>query len=399
MSLSHDRINNFDLLRLIAAFQVVLVHGLGHTGLLETYRGVLGPFFTVLEHFPGVPVFFVMSGFLIAMSWDRSKRGARHFFWKRWLRIYPGLFASFMVTLLILFLAGHLTAAFASSPTFAGWVAGQLTVVQFFNPAEFRSFGTGVANAALWTIGVELQFYLCIPVLFFTLLNRRVSRVRKRVGIGLLFMGSAAAFIWMQSAINSASNFHYVSTGFKLLHNTILPHLWMFLIGVVAYFKRDLVNDWLSDRFVPWFVIYLGVVVARLSLPISLSPLADGIWLVCEQSLLGLVTISAAFSARNLSHRLLRGRDISYGVYIYHYLVINVLVEVGFMTTGWSVPVVFVLSGMVAYLSWTLVERPALALKARPPWFWRRTVRGVDQDLVTRKRVSTRPALEGSGKQ
>ena len=56
------RQNNFDLIRLVAASQVVLFHGLEHLGPSGVTHSVLGE---ALSWFPGVPIFFVVSGFLI----------------------------------------------------------------------------------------------------------------------------------------------------------------------------------------------------------------------------------------------------------------------------------------------------------------------------------------------
>jgi len=53
---------------------------------------------------------------------------------------------------------------------FVFWVVGQISFVQFDNPELMREFGTGVANGSLWTISVELQFYLMVPVILFQLL-------------------------------------------------------------------------------------------------------------------------------------------------------------------------------------------------------------------------------------
>ena len=58
-------VNNFDLIRLVAATEVAVKHGLVHLGLGGGW----------LEHFsvlPGVPVFFLISGFLIFQSYRNS---------------------------------------------------------------------------------------------------------------------------------------------------------------------------------------------------------------------------------------------------------------------------------------------------------------------------------------
>jgi len=59
--------------------------------------------------------------------------------------------------------SGALTTSLISTPTFYGWIIGQLTVGQFYNPDALRHFGVGVLNGSLWTIPVELQFYVTYP--------------------------------------------------------------------------------------------------------------------------------------------------------------------------------------------------------------------------------------------
>jgi peptidoglycan/LPS O-acetylase OafA/YrhL len=80
---------------------------------------------------------------------------------------------------------------------------------------------------------------------------------------------------------------------------------------------------------------------------------------------LGALVLKAAFAWPHVADRLLRRNDISYGLYIYHMPVINVLMWFGLMgSTIWlvaGVAAAFVLST----LSWLLVERPALKLKRR----------------------------------
>ena len=61
--------------------------------------------------------------------------------------------------------------------------------------------------------------------------------------------------------------------------------------------------------------------------------------------LLGVLTISAAFSVTSLA-KILHGNDISYGIYIYHMLVVNVVVTV-----------------IISTISWEFIEKKALLLK------------------------------------
>jgi peptidoglycan/LPS O-acetylase OafA/YrhL len=79
--------------------------------------------------------------------------------------------------------------------------------------------------------------------------------------------------------------------------------------------------------------------------------------------LLACTVLSAAYTLPWLARRVLRGQDISYGMYIYHMLVVNLLVVRGWQGHGWAVAVVLASSAVLASLSWRLVERPALRLK------------------------------------
>ena len=79
------RLNNFDFIRLIAALQVALVHGITH---LEVK--ILNPFLDFLNLFPGVPIFFFLSGFLISASWERNSN-VKNFSLNRFYRIFSRL--------------------------------------------------------------------------------------------------------------------------------------------------------------------------------------------------------------------------------------------------------------------------------------------------------------------
>jgi peptidoglycan/LPS O-acetylase OafA/YrhL len=78
---------------------------------------------------------------------------------------------------------------------------------------------------------------------------------------------------------------------------------------------------------------------------------------------MGVFVIAAAYTVPGVSKRLLRGNDISYGVYIYHGLLINIFVELGLLGRGYYLFVLAGLACVMAYLSWIGVERPFLRKK------------------------------------
>ena len=156
--------NNFDLVRLFAASQVLLFHAL-------LYLGPVGYEFgwpsKAWDFIPGVPIFFFVSGYLISEAYDRSGN-IYGFFRNRGLRIFPGLWLCFVVSVLSVSLTGFFWIADFSVADFAIWAFAQLSIGQAYNPDFMRNYGVGNLNGSLWTIGVEIQLYLLMPVLAVT---------------------------------------------------------------------------------------------------------------------------------------------------------------------------------------------------------------------------------------
>jgi peptidoglycan/LPS O-acetylase OafA/YrhL len=362
MMISPQRQNNFDLIRLLAATQVVLAHAIGHTELL----GKLPPWgrqvFDALMLLPGVPVFFVISGFLITQSFERKPTDLKGYFWRRSLRIFPGLWVCLMVTLAALGFYGFLGTDFVLSKTFAAWLAGQVSLFQFYNPEHFRGFGIGVANGALWTITVELQFYAFVPIYHWLSGDRKPAAM---ISV-LMFLVSFAAYCVMDHQVNGPGGFTGAPTAFKLLHVTLIPHLWMFMLGILIHRRFETLRPWLEGKFL-WYLAAYALFMAALHTLADFRSVPFYLGYLPARALLALGTISAAFSARSLSTRLLHGMDLSYGTYLYHSVVINVFVELGLMNTFAAVIYIFIASIILALLSWHGIEKPALARKSFSP--------------------------------
>ena len=106
----------------------------------------------------GVAIFFVVSGFCIHLSYERSSRnGYRDFFLRRFFRIYPVYVAALLLFALL-------------DPSTRVDFSASRGVLQFFshlflfhNFLDYRYF-VGI-NGAFWSIAVEVQLYLIYPVL------------------------------------------------------------------------------------------------------------------------------------------------------------------------------------------------------------------------------------------
>ncbi len=332
------KVNNFDLLRILAATQVVIAHTTAHLDLPKL------PLWKLVEAFPGVPIFFAISGFLISASFERNS-SLRTYGRNRLLRIVPGLWCVVLLTIPVAWAFGF---SFLHVRALA-WLAAQL-VALVYTPGFLKPFGFGSYNGALWTIPIELQFYVVLPV-FYGLTRRAKDRTTWFVAFWVVF----TAIGWMYARWSAPLAEDVVEPiGHKLFRYSFVPHIYMFLTGVLLQRWNAHQSRWIGGKGLFWLAGYLAV---HLMLP-------EGAWSFVVSSLLMAVTvISLAYTGEGVAERLLRGNDISYGVYIYHGLILNVLVELGVMRHGGLLALVLVATYVVGFASWRLVERPFLKRK------------------------------------
>lgn len=341
------RDNNFDLLRLLAALQVAFSHAsLG----LRIPTDWLPEFVETLltQALPGVPIFFVISGFLISASWE-SNSGA--YFRNRFLRIYPALWVCLGISIV--------TAAVFGGVNFlridaVPWLAAQLTIGQFYNPVFLRDYGVGVLNWSLWTIPVELQFYLLLPLLYS---GFRLHERRGNFEIMFLVLVSVCTSYYFGTVHTPLAD----SFALKLLAISIAPYLYMFLLGVLLQRNFKSLAPYVKGRAPIWTITYVGVVAGFYG---SGIPISGNIYNQALMVLLAPVVVSWAFTSPGLG-RFLKGNDFSYGIYIYHMVIVNVLISLGLVGNPLYLPFAIFLIVLAGCLSWVAVERPALALKRK----------------------------------
>ncbi len=350
------RLNNFDLLRLFAASQVVYFHAVDN---LELKASLLAPLSFFLHLFPGVPIFFVISGYLISMSYERT-RHLQDYLINRFLRIYPALWVCFLSTLAAITVLGAWHNTGITIGKFVQWVVMQLTIGQFYSPHVVNvAYGVGHTNGSLWTIPVELQFYAAIPVLYYVL-----RRLRKPFGDMLILV--LFSFFWVVSQLYSVyfkSDGLPYETAQMLIRVSLVPWFYMFLGGVLLQRNYSRLAPYLEGKGLVWLSVYL--VIASVAAQYLGAALGNDLNLLLYM-ILAVTVLSLAQTKPGLSFRLLRSNDISYGTYIYHMVVINIIYELGYRGHLTLLPTVVILTYLVAYLSWKFVEKPALAAKRHP---------------------------------
>lgn len=328
------RVNNFDLVRLFAALQVAVVHALASFTPSGLVVNVLR---YGLSFFPGVPIFFVVSGVLVSKSYEQSE-SLRDYFRNRCLRIFPALWVCLIVSLGVICLSGVSTLGTVSTWQSSLWWMAQMN--------EFESGGL---NGSLWTIPIELEFYLLLPVLYRALRPQRQRGHALILAVLLLSLALDLIVVRGPKYLGSIA-------GCDLLRLTLLPYLWMFLVGVLIQRTWHVLRGKLIGRAHWWFLGYLFVCMLARSLHIDVG--GNDINPIIFLPLAALV-ISFAMSVRGLSERVLRQQDVSYGLYIYHALVIRVMSGLGLPSATGAIAI----SLAIAAVSWIFVERSFLIRK------------------------------------
>lgn len=349
--------NNFDLIRLFAATQVAILHSLSYLSPQSYWSpsAIGSAVIALLEIFPGVPIFFFLSGFLISRSYEQNT-SILNYTRNRALRIFPALHVCVAINLLMIAATGYFTVKGVSLSDVALLYLAKTTFVQFYNPDFMRDFGDGVLNGSLWTICVELQFYFLVPI-FYTLFFKN-SKINFNTAIILGIALSLCCNRLLYALQSEYGDLNY----WKLGRVSFLPWFYMFLAGVFAQRNFSFFSRFLKENLFLYAILAYVVYAALMrhlgfSFHNSISPLLT--------FPLFAVVIITAYSVPRLSRTVLRGNDFSYGIYIYHVPFMNMFLYYNYKGSMYYAAGAFALTLIAAGLSWYLIERPCLSKKRR----------------------------------
>lgn len=344
----------FDFLRIFLATSIIGWHAAKLSGHVEMARA---SFFWFTEYML-VPMFFALSGFLVAGS--SMRLSTKNFLLNRAARVLPALIADIVFAALLI---GPLVTTLPARQYFAnaafftyflnitGWM-------QYSLPGVFENNPLPEVNGALWTVPFEIGCYVMLAGLMTTGAIRRprwtllLTYAVLMVGVHLTIATSHLANDHVSLLKNLAMNL------FLFKGAALLPS---FLIGIVLYQLR---------RYVPFSksiaigLMCVAMLVSAFGNPsLLLSPVAPVIIL----PLLGYLTVMMGLLPMP---RLpgFEGGDYSYGLYLYHtpflQLLIHYFPEVLTSDLWWMLFFAgFALSLTAAAISWHVLEYPVLRLR------------------------------------
>lgn len=114
-----------------------------------------------------VDVFFILSGFWVTLSYLKSV-SMKEYALKRIRRIFPQYAAVVVFGAVLLFSFSPLgIRAYFSSDGFWKYLAANLCTLNFLHPSLPGVFGDVAVNGSLWTIKIEIAFYVLLPAVIF----------------------------------------------------------------------------------------------------------------------------------------------------------------------------------------------------------------------------------------
>jgi peptidoglycan/LPS O-acetylase OafA/YrhL len=329
------RQNNFDLLRFGFAFTVFLVHAY-----VLSAEPALALFAQLLSSEIAVKSFFVVSGFLIFKSFEDSSSTHRYFV-KRLRRIYPAYCSVILAgAVLGVFLSSQPLQSYFGSE-FLKYIAANLVFMNFLAPdlpGLFSHNTLTAVNGALWTLKIEVMFYLLVPPM--VLAMRRFGTLRVLLGLYLL----SVAYVEMTGLLAKTVG----PTGLMLELQRQLPgQLAYFVAGASCYYYLPFLSRqgwrlaalaglaYVMQAWLPWTL--LG--------PIALAILV--VYVACVVPCLG-----------NFG----KFGDFSYGIYILHFPLLQTLCTLGWFKASAVFTLLFAAALLLclAVLLWKFVERPWL---------------------------------------
>ena len=339
LAASGGRPAGFDYLRLLLAMGVILLRSVAITrGIAAEFAFWVSPWRPFIRSI--MPMFFALSGFLVAGSFERS-RTIWMFFGLRVIRIYPALLVEVVLSAFILgviFTALPLSRYF-SDPLFHRYLLNMLGDPHYDLPGVFLSNPYPLTvNGQLWTVPYELGCYL-------TLGGMSLIGARRRPIIAPL----AAALMTIAYIVGRQIKYHGVPpVSHGLLGGPLL--VISFLVGVSIYVYRERLPMGNATGIAS---VLIGAVM------VSVIPGAE-IWspwpLAYATVYLGTTNPKRIW--------LLLGADYSYGLFLYGYPIQQALAALlPGQSSAFNTIASILVAGAFAAVSWRYVEKPALRLR------------------------------------
>lgn len=293
------RNNSIDLVKMIAAYSVAAVHW-AKIGVQENPEKTMIILRQTFLAIPSVVVFFIICGYLAAASLERY--GKKEYIISRFIRIYPPLWISVVVNGVVLFFLWreNIDGSFV-----VGIVAELLGIA--YTPTCLKHLPTGSMNGAMWTIMVQMQFYIFIAFIYPFL-----KRLKTKQWPYVLIVALSINIFFSVLPSNTILA--------KILERSILPYLVWFLFGVFAFIYREYIVPKCKRLCVPCIMFLIIYIV--LGKPLNnIGYYSDIMTSILAMPItIGLIYLPGKNRIKN---------EYSFSIFLYHWIILNVFSAFG----------------------------------------------------------------------
>lgn len=328
------RDNAFNFLRLICALIVIYEHSVLLSG--NDLLPCLG--FRVIA----VNVFFILSGFWVTQSYLRSV-SIKEYVNKRCKKIFPLYITVVILSAILLVFFSKLSAKnYFTNIDFYRYLIANLSTLNFIHPTlpgvfEGLALG-GSVNGSLWTIKVELGFYVILPFIIY--LTNKVSRNHGRGGYGSIVL----CIFYVLSVMYEVFMPIITKKSFlpSSLDNQLPAYISYFVSGMLIVENWEHVFKKFNTLVIPSILVF--TICTVFEIPI-LSSLFKPITLC-------LIVMWIAFRFK-LFYSIGSKKDYSYSMYLVHYPLIMCSVSLSLFEKNWIFAFICIL-GLTFLISYIL---------------------------------------------
>lgn len=324
--------NSFDFLRYFFAVSLIIVHFCTLTNSNQ---------FWLISGTTRVKAFFIMSGFLVFYSYIK-REDLKDYIKKRIRRILPPyLLVILLCVLLGLFITNISIKDYLTSKDTYKYILANLSFLNFIQPTlpgVFESNPIKAVNGSLWTMKVEVMFYVSVPLILYLL-----KKYKKIVVITSVLLFAIAYDCCFTILYNETNN-----DLFLLIRKQIGSQLMYFYSGTFILLYFDKFTKYLKYIFPISVLVYLyqdsNLVIHYL------EPLA-----------FATILIGLAYNLKYLNF-LRKYDNVSYGMYLYHYPIIQTIIyyKIPQYNIYYAFFLAFILTISISILSWKYIEKPII---------------------------------------
>jgi peptidoglycan/LPS O-acetylase OafA/YrhL len=374
-------------LRGVAVLWVVAFHYL----VVRSAAGIADPWIAALDRVPGleaialngylgVDLFFLISGFLLALPWFAHARAgiappsARGFYLRRIRRIVPAYYLQLLLlfTLVLPLLHGR---KYWRSDVYVDFWNGIAHGLFIHNTTPLTSGSLG-ANGALWTLAVEAQFYLLLPLVAPLFVRAPRRALAAAIAIALAWQWDAAhdLAVLVDAELRLGAHWAWTEAMVREVLSLQLPAFAAhFALGIVLGRLWLHAREARSSLSPPARVALCGAAIAILAVQLAgLVPIPKAFArMPATLALAILLALAASLRPGPLASVLARGPlafagRISYSAYLYHVPLLLLWNVYARDIQGWiALPAYLGVLTAVSWISWRHVEQPFLQAKRK----------------------------------